>query len=285
MRIHLKDPNYLYNKTYYEEYFHGLKLESNSIKNLMKLYSTKTDAKKKLCLKKIKPKKKNDIEINISDDDNKNIEGNKLENEIRQKEKDNNNLFKVESKNFKLNNIKKSKIIINNKHNKFNNNINQSNNSRLTNCKLGELFDNNAVNNNLMNVNNKSIDLLNIINSKSFNISNNLNFSLNNCLNNNNIPFNNNFFFDFNNNLLLNNQLNNNLYNYFNNNLNQMNLNLSNLNILNQNFLNIPTNTIINENNILQAKIDLLNSIGINFGQNLLNINPNLNIELKNQNK
>ena len=109
MRIHLKDPNYLYNKTYYDKYFHDLKLESKPIKNLMKLYSIKADTKKKLCLKKIKPKKKINIDINVSDDENKNLEIKNIEIEMKEKEKDNNNLFKIENKNFKLNKIKKAK--------------------------------------------------------------------------------------------------------------------------------------------------------------------------------
>ena len=197
MRIHLKDPNYLYNKTYYDKYFHDLKLESKPIKNLMKLYSIKTDSKKKLCLKKIKPKKKTNFGINVSDGENKNLEVKNVQIEMKE-EKGNNNLFKIENKNFKINNNQKSKIIIND-HNEhmFNKDINQINNSQLNNCNLGELFDNNAINNNLNNVNNKSIDILNIINNKSFNISNNFDFSMNNYLNNNYIPFNTNLF-DFN---------------------------------------------------------------------------------------
>ena len=35
MRIHLKDPKYLYNKNIYEKIFREMKLESNSIKNLI----------------------------------------------------------------------------------------------------------------------------------------------------------------------------------------------------------------------------------------------------------
>ena len=47
MTIHLKDPNYLYNKNYYEKNFKEMRLKSVSVKNLMKLYSTKIDSKKK----------------------------------------------------------------------------------------------------------------------------------------------------------------------------------------------------------------------------------------------
>ena len=47
MRIHLKDPKYLYNKQIYEKNFKEMKLESNSIKNIMKIYSSKIVKKKK----------------------------------------------------------------------------------------------------------------------------------------------------------------------------------------------------------------------------------------------
>ena len=47
MRIHLKDPKYLYNKNIYEKIFREMKLESNSIKNIMKIYSSKIVKKKK----------------------------------------------------------------------------------------------------------------------------------------------------------------------------------------------------------------------------------------------
>ena len=47
MRIHLKDPKYLYNKQIYEKNFREMKLESNSIKNIMKIYSSKIVKKKK----------------------------------------------------------------------------------------------------------------------------------------------------------------------------------------------------------------------------------------------
>jgi len=45
MTIHLKDPNYLSNKNYYEKYFHNLKIESGSIKNLIKLSVSKKNLK------------------------------------------------------------------------------------------------------------------------------------------------------------------------------------------------------------------------------------------------
>lgn len=285
MRIHLKDPNYLYNKTYYDKYFHDLKLESKPIKNLMKLYSIKTDSKKKLCLKKIKPKKKTNFGINVSDGENKNLEVKNVQIEMKE-EKGNNNLFKIENKNFKINNNQKSKIIIND--NIFNKDLNQINNSQLNKCNLGELFDNNVINNNLINVNNKSIDILNIINNKSFNISNNFDFSMYNYLNNNYIPFNTNNIFDFNNNnnnSFYNNLFNNSLLNYYNFNLYPVNLNQINANIVNPTMFNIPTNTLINSNDLLKAKIDLINQITINIGTNLSNINPNLNNEFSNENK
>ena len=47
MRIHLKDPKYLYNKQIYEKNFKEMKLESNSIKNIIKIYSSKIVKKKK----------------------------------------------------------------------------------------------------------------------------------------------------------------------------------------------------------------------------------------------
>ena len=283
MRIHLKDPNYLYNKTYYDKYFHDLKLESKPIKNLMKLYSIKTDSKKKLCLKKIKPKKKTNYGINVSDGENKNLEVKNVQIEMKE-EKGNNNLFKIENKNFKINNNQKSKIIIND--NIFNKDLNQINNSQLNNCNLGELFDNNVINNNLININNQGIDLLNIINNRSFNISNNFDYSVNNYLSNNYIPFNTNNIFNFNNNnLFFNNLFNNNLFNYYNSNLTQVNPNQINSNNFNPNLFNIQTNALINANYLLKAKIDLLNTIRMNLGTNLSNINPNLNIESSNENK
>ena len=47
MRIHLKDPKYLYNKNIYEKIFREMKLESNSIKNIIKIYSSKIVKKSK----------------------------------------------------------------------------------------------------------------------------------------------------------------------------------------------------------------------------------------------
>ena len=47
MRIHLKDPKYLYNKQIYEKNFKEMKLESNSIKNIMKKKKKKKEKKKK----------------------------------------------------------------------------------------------------------------------------------------------------------------------------------------------------------------------------------------------
>ena len=50
MRIHLKDPKYLYNKQIYEKNFKEMKLESNSIKNIMKIYSSKIVKKKRVMI-------------------------------------------------------------------------------------------------------------------------------------------------------------------------------------------------------------------------------------------
>ena len=279
MKIHLKDPNYLYNKAYYEKYFRELKLESFSIKHLMKLYASKTDSKKKMNLKKIKGPKKNDIEINIPIEEVKKVE--REENAIKSKEKNNTNLLKIENKNIKNNSSKKSKITINDGNNLLNNGLNQVNNSQINNYKLRELFDNNVVNNSLINVNNnQSIDLLNIINNKKFfNINNNLEFPLNNNFNNNYLPFNANNLLNFNNNFILNNLFNNSLYSNYINNLNQLNLN-----VLNQNLLNVPGNLLTNTNTLLQVKLDFLNSLG-NLGQNLPVINPNYMPDLKIENK
>ena len=58
MRIHLKDPKYLYNKQIYEKNFKEMKLESNSIKNIMKIYSSKIVKKKKKKKNNNKKKKK-----------------------------------------------------------------------------------------------------------------------------------------------------------------------------------------------------------------------------------
>jgi hypothetical protein len=276
MTIHLKDPNYLSNKNYYEKYFHNLKIESGSIKNLIKLYSTKIDTKKKklkTTFKKIKEKRQDNLEINIVNDDSKNLKEHGIEIEIKHKEKDNQNLFKIENhdKNKKIDNDKANEIKDFTEKRVINNSLDRINNSQMN---FGKLSDNNnIINNNLKYINDNNIDILNIINSQSFNINNKFEFPIYNYFNNN-ILFNTKNLIDLhsiNNNNLVRNNLTNNIYNYYNNNLNQLNFG-----IFAQNLLNIPTNTLINENNILKAKIDLLNSISNNIGQNVSNIYPNI---------
>ena len=65
MRTHLKDPNYLHNKNYYENHIKCIKFESYSIKYLMKLYSSKENQKK--IRKKIKKFKTEDITKKIDE--------------------------------------------------------------------------------------------------------------------------------------------------------------------------------------------------------------------------
>ena len=72
---------------------------------------------------------------------------------------------------------------------------------------------------------------------------------------------------------------------YYNSNLTQVNPYQINSNNFNPNLFNIQTNALINANYLLKAKIDLLNTIKMNLGTNLSNINPNLNIESSNENK
>ena len=108
MTIHLKDPNYLYNRNYYEKNFKEMRLKSVSVKNLMKLYSSKIDSKKKKDPKKLLIKEKNDIEIIMPKIEDKNIKKkieikeNKINNNLSNDTNINNNiLFKVENNNYR----------------------------------------------------------------------------------------------------------------------------------------------------------------------------------------
>lgn len=160
MRIHLKDPKYLYNKQIYEKNFKEMKLESNSIKNIMKIYSSKIVKKKK---------KSNDNNSQILDksDNSKKESKNliiKLENDFEQKEINKNNLFKVE--NGKSDNNNELKMDKNNQNSIYS----VQNNSLMNCCKLGRELFNNNINSNIINEKFKSInDMLYIFNQGTFN--------------------------------------------------------------------------------------------------------------------
>ena len=272
MRIHLKDPNYLQKKNYYEKYFNDLKIESFSVKKLIKLYSSKTGSNKTNTLKNEKNKKKN-MKINISIAENiKNLENiEKKENNMETKEKIN-DLFKIEIDNNYNDNIKKEQIKNDSRNELLNISPNKSNILPENINKFSELG-NNVVNNNLINVNNSQfIDLLNIINNNSFNYINNPGLNFNNSLNNiNYLPINNNIFY-FNNNDLQNTLLNNNLNNYY-----SLLLKSMNLDDFNQSLFNFPINSLMNNN--------LIDPLNINFGQNISNMNnPSLIKNSKNEN-
>ena len=160
MRIHLKDPKYLYNKQIYEKNFKEMKLESNSIKNIIKIYSSKIVKKKK---------KSNDNNSQIFDksDNSKKESKNliiKLENDFEQKEINKNNLFKVE--NGKSDNNNELKMDKNNQNSIYS----VQNNSLMNCCKLGRELFNNNINGNIINEKFKSInDMLYIFNQGTFN--------------------------------------------------------------------------------------------------------------------
>jgi hypothetical protein len=212
MRIHLKDPKYLYNKQIYEKNFKEMKLESNSIKNIIKIYSSKIVKKKK---------KSNDNNSQIFDksDNSKKESKNlviKLENDFEQKEINKNNSFKVE--NGKSDNNNELKMDKNNQNSIYS----VQNNSLMNCCKLGRELFNNNINSNIINEKFKSInDMLYIFNQGTFNF--------------HHIPqlFLNNYSVD--------------MLSYINTNINT-NINI-NANVNNNNFNNINTN-IFNNNNL-----------------------------------
>jgi hypothetical protein len=160
MRIHLKDPKYLYNKQIYEKNFKEMKLESNSIKNIIKIYSSKIVKKKK---------KSNDNNSQILDkSDNSKKESKNLiiksEKDFERKEINKNNLFEIE--NGKSDNNNKLSMDKNIKNSIYL----EQNNSHINCCKLGRELFNNNINSNIINEKFKSInDMLYIFNQGTFN--------------------------------------------------------------------------------------------------------------------
>ena len=212
MRIHLKDPKYLYNKNIYEKIFREMKLESNSIKNLMKIYSSKI-------VKKNKKSNGDNSQIFDKSVNSKKESKNliiKLEKDFERKEINKNNLFEIE--NGKSDNNNKLSMDKNNKNSIYL----EQNNSHINCCKLGRELFNNSVNNNIINENFKSInDELYICNHSTFNFHNNPQLFLNN------------YIVDMVNYININNNINTNIFNLNNNNLFFINGNIYMNNLLN----------------------------------------------------
>ena len=234
MRTHLKDPNYLHNKNYYENHIKCIKFESYSIKYLMKLYSSKENQKN--IRKTIKKFKTEDITKKIDEQ----IKIKEIKPENGQKKEENENIGI--NRNFNVDNIYDSINNINNNLINMGNNVFDFYKSRFPNINnINNLINNN---NNLLNINNKFNKNFQSNNLNNINLNNMNNFQYrNNIHNKSNINYNFSLPFD-----------NNNFYNEYYNSF----LNLSFSNVINLNFLNLQGNSLTN--NLLKANLDILNS-------------------------